>query len=390
LARLTLFLILISGPLWALQADLALRAWQPVASWQPGSAERPVMKLTLAGESLEVELEDNRALTTNLALDRKRAIAAAGDRFLRGRIAEHPGTWARLNWIDGRLSGAVFDGEELWLIDQAADLGVTVLDNPRQSVAYRFSDLKLDFLFDHGGIDAPEARSAGAFGASYTDFAGHLREIVALEGTAMMAVPITVVSDVEFNLRHGDNSDAVVLGRVNFIDGIFSSQVGVGITLLHHEMLSDNGPLTSTDSGVLLSDQFGPFMRTGDGSLLPFGGLGHLFTNRDLDGGTVGIAYIGSLCDPGFGHGITQDLTTETGSSLVLAHEVGHNFGARHDNNPEFCPDGTPAGIMNSSINGSQDFSQCSLDAMAPRVEAAFCLVEASDEIFSDGFEIAP
>jgi hypothetical protein len=57
----------------------------------------------------------------------------------------------------------------------------------------------------------------------------------------------------------------------------------------------------------------------------------HLFTGKDLDQSTVGIAYVGTVCyQPKYAYGLTQD-TTGGGSSYYFAHEIGHNLGARHD-----------------------------------------------------------
>jgi len=395
--RQTLFVLLatiaLALPLHAQPTRPLIRDFQPVEVWQPRGAGIQVWTLTLGGKRHDLRLEDNRSLLGRVAPATRATFARRGDRFLRGRIDGVEGSWVRLNRIDGSLSGAVYDGNELWLIDRAGAMGVTGMRGTRadRTIAYRFSDLDTELLFDHGGLEAPGTR-AGKTPAplAYDEFAALLTEFVALQGSSMEAVPITIVSDVEFSARHGSNAQAVVIARINFLDGIYSAQVGVGITLLHHEVLTDNGPLTSTDPGTLLSDQFGPFMRTGAGSNLPFGGLGHLFTDRNLNGSTVGIAYLGVLCNSGFGYGLTEDLSTETGSSLVFAHEVGHNLGAGHDNDLDSCPEGTFRGIMNSLINGEDQFSQCSVDAMAPLVASASCLVMVSDDLFADDFEAAP
>lgn len=351
------------------------------------------------GRSFGMELSRNSGVLASLP-SRQRSRIPAADLFLKGTLTGIPGSWVRLNRIDGRFSGGFFDGKELYLIDRVDGFsGTRAAATPQdRTIVFRFGDLDFPGLIDHGGIDPGDDNKPDADGADYRNFVEHLREVVTLQGTAMFAVPVTVVSDVQFTGRHGASTASVVAGRVNFIDGIYSSQVGTGIALLHHEILSDNDVLTATDARDLLVGRFNgntlvqpgfrQFMRTGAGSSLPFEGLAHLFTGRNLDGSTVGIAYVGVLCSRSAGYGVDQDLTSDTTSALVFAHEVGHNFNAPHDGE-DACAAETFRGIMNPSINNSQQFSNCSLAQMAPEVAAANCLVEAIDSqaIFNDSFE---
>ena len=252
------------------------------------------------------------------------------------------------------------------------------------TLLYRFPDLRLPGLVSHHPLTPG---SAGDDAPDYTDFIEHLRTLARGAGAALV-MPVTVVSDTQFTGDHGGDAAAVVVGRLNFVDGIYSSQLGTGLALWHHEILTDNGPMTATDPNVLLENQFRPWMSSGGGDDIPFAGLAHLFTGRNLDGSTVGIAYLGVLCNDFFGYGVDQNLSNDTTSSLVFAHELGHNFGAPHDGE-DACIDETFNGIMNPSINGSQEFSDCSITEMSDDVAAANCLIPNPDvEVFYiDGFE---
>ena len=153
---------------------------------------------------------------------------------------------------------------------------------------------------------------------------------------------------------------------------IYSEQIGVQISLVEIVELTNNGTLTSTNPGTLLN-QFSNFSASG-GFVHP--GIGHLFTGRNLDGNVVGIAYLRTLCSVRRGVGVDEIRGGGTSGSLLIAHELGHNFGAPHDGQGGSpCVD-TPAGtfIMGPSLSTATQFSQCSIDQMQPVINNASCL----------------
>lgn len=107
----------------------------------------------------------------------------------------------------------------------------------------------------------------------------------------------------------------------------------------------------TTDAGELL-DQFtswGPsgFSTTHD--------LGQLWTNRNFDGSTIGIAWLSAVCT-GFRYHCLQDFTSNANLLRVMtAHEIGHNFSASHD------PSGSNT-IMAPSVSNTNTWSSQSLN----------------------------
>jgi hypothetical protein len=79
--------------------------------------------------------------------------------------------------------------------------------------------------------------------------------------------------------------------------------------------------------------------------------VAHLLTGRNVgqaSGGTIGVAYLGSVCNLVFGYGLSQ---TRFSSNFALrvavtAHEIGHNFNASH------CDGQTGCAIMCSTAGG--------------------------------------
>ncbi len=368
------------------QAAGLIRAHQTIELAAPGPRGPVRLTVQIEGRVLDLELEDNHSLLALLPASSRHALTR-DNRFLSGQITGRDDSWVRLNWVDGHWNGGIYDGIELYLIDHAGQSAALLAEapvDPAATIVYRYSDLVLPGLTGHDPILPGTTQTLPA--GDYAGFVAHLRE-VALLGEALFLMPVTIVSDTQFTATHAANTAAVVAGRMNFVDGIFGPQLGTGIALWHHEVLTDNGPLTSTDPSTLLT-QFRQFMSNGAGSSIPFGGLAHLFTGRSFGSSVAGIAYLGVLCNTGFGYGVDRNLANNTTSSLVVAHELGHNFNAPHDGQGA-CSDETFQGIMNPVINGSQQFSDCSLNLMGQAVANAACLVEnpSSDLIFADRFE---
>jgi hypothetical protein len=104
-------------------------------------------------------------------------------------------------------------------------------------------------------------------------------------------------------------------------------------------------------------------------------GLTHLYTGRNFDTSTVGIAWRGALCDRYFGAGLSQGRAGLITDSLIAAHEIGHNFGAEHDGQPgSSCADEAETYIMAPSVNGNDQFSACSIAVMQAEAARSRCV----------------
>ena len=120
----------------------------------------------------------------------------------------------------------------------------------------------------------------------------------------------------------------------------------------------------STNAGTLLNS----FRTWGNG-----GGFGvtfdvaQLWTDRNLDGATVGVAFVGTICGNSR-YQVLQDFSANAQSLRVLtAHELGHNFDATHD----------AAGsgfIMAPAVNNTTTWSAASISDIDAFVASLNCL----------------
>lgn len=290
----------------------------------------------------------------------------------KGQIEGRKGSWVRLSDLNGRLSGVYFDGQALFFVDSFDQVQNFLTDEARQNapvierqqmVVMRASDIT------HAGICGADI--SGQTTSAQTTFADLLTELSALTATADRKLDMALVGDTEWSSAFSGNGDAQMLSEMNIVDGIFSAQLGLSINVVDSRILTDNGPLTSTNPSNLLGN-FRSYVQTNIGNP----GLTHLFTGKNLDGSVIGIAYLSTVCG-NFGVGVTQRFGSLT--ALVAAHEVAHNLGSPHDNESGSACASTPNGfLMNPGINGSDQFSSCSIAQMTPWIETASCIVSNS------------
>jgi hypothetical protein len=347
-----------------LQADpfeLPLAA-QPDAKHKP----RSQTLVSVAGRQFELELKTNDRLLRSIPAE---ALAAVGKHELyRGEIAGVPGSWVRLSRINGRTYGAVWDGIQLYAVGPReqieAKMEHPIMGKSTDAAIFRWADT------EGGDLQACGlAKDQVPAGGQYRAIIRELKTLAATSSTQQ--IEVAVIGDYEFYTLFGAQSVATMLERMNVVDGIFASQVGVSIVPTDFKVFDTaTDPFTSTSASTLLDEVASYKSAT---PIVRSRGLAHLMTGRNLDGNTVGIAVMGSLCQPRVGVSLSQASNGSFAAPLIAAHELGHNFGAPHDGEAE-CASAPSGFLMAPSINGSSQFSECSLQQMKPVVNAAPCV----------------
>ena len=324
------------------------------------------------GKSFEVFLQPNTRLLSKIPQPR-RAQLENDLSFYRGTLDGISDSWVRLTRSGQTWSGMIWDGQDGYIIDSLSVVSPALRTVPTpassQYSIYRISDTR-----NLGNRICGMEESEGNPAHPMTSFGALMEELESRVGvTALGAtrnIDMAVVTDEAFN-RSNRDPNAAVIARMNIVDGIFSEQLGVQISLVDVLPVPPNVDLTATNASNLLN-QFGQFSNS---NLFNHPGIAHLFTGLNLDGRTVGIAYFRSLCSARFGVGVDQITGTGAAGALTVAHELGHNFGAPHDNEVGSPCSATPGTfLMNPLLNGSDQFSPCSMSQIQPVVNSASCI----------------
>jgi len=97
--------------------------------------------------------------------------------------------------------------------------------------------------------------------------------------------------------------------------------------------------------------------------------LAHMWTGKNMDGSTIGIAYVAAVCDArSYSYGISQRFTSSPGKYILTAHEIGHNFGATHTEQASPPQTDCSNTIMNTAIGTGFTFCPFSRGEIASHV----------------------
>lgn len=306
--------------------------------------------------------------------------------FYRGGIEGQGEGWVRLSRIHDEWIGLIHDGKTLWLIDPASHhiiLAARYGVPPDGTLVFGLDDISGLGHFHGDARLTPRIETLAEQANGTSSFLG----------TSTKYLRVSLVLDTEFQARWGSNAHSTAVGILNSVDG-FYTQANTQVSLHALQALSSNGTMTSANPNALL-DAFSAYSAGGN---VPFHGLAHLLSGKDFDGSTVGLAYVGdprpgyvsTVCNANYGTGIDQITASSALGAVILAHEMGHNYGAVHDGSSNSC---APSGfIMAPSVNSNYNsFSSCTLSEFMAYQAAKqpACLVGTSPVgvIFANGFE---
>ena len=274
----------------------------------------------------------------------------------RGWVAGDRESWIRVARTGAGFTGLIYTGAELWELRDRDD-GALVLR------AASFAD----YLDAPTGVPRDCATAEAALATADALVPGFDPAPV---GTCKQ-LSLAIVADYTHVAKLGgaSKSENEMLHRINEADGIFRADLDLGFVVGEvRSFSSQGGPSFNTaGSGTTPLDAFASYKQS---ELAEFG-LAHLFVAR-TSSGKVGQAHIGATCTSK-GSGVSNYLGNDADSTIVVTHEIGHNFGAKHDaeNSPY---------VMAPTVNeDATAFSEASHTSIQAHVSKASCFVPCAD-----------
>ena len=183
-------------------------------------------------------------------------------------------------------------------------------------------------------------------------------------------VQLAIASDYSMYQKYGSVSgvESHNVGVMNNVatdyDDAFADEIQFDIVEQYIVTTSGGNPWTSSTSASALLSSFRSWAPSGFSNTHD---LGMLWTNRNFDGSTVGIAYVGAVCS-NYRYQCLQDFSSTAWSLRVLvSHETGHNFNCPHD------ASGSPH-IMAPAVNNTTSWSTNSINTVNSYVNTISCL----------------
>ncbi len=324
-----------------------------------------LQKFSVRSDRFQVLVDDGRSLSP---------VAAPEIRTYRGSIDGRPGTRVTGSLLTSGFSGTIVleDGTTFGvqpMHDLCASFPVSALHG-----SYAAEDVMIDEVgcaLGRPGFD--EARYS--VGPDPVDGS--------LAGTTPQQAEIACDTDYEFFTKNGSSVTSTVADVENIIanvNTIYDRDVNIvhEITLIVVRSTSAD-PYAGTTIDARL-DEFDALWGTAPLSGV-FRDIAHMFSGYNFSGGTIGLAYLGVVCQSagGVGYGVVESRYTNTLTFRVSlsAHELGHNWNCTHCDS-----DGTAdCHIMCSSNGGCGGLSGSNLkfDSRATSEVAGFVAAVTCD-----------
>lgn len=300
------------------------------------------------------------------------------------------GTVKTMDGILKNKSGYITLTTDVDFFSAMITIGGSVFMIEQSNILHQFPDKGELVLYDAKDVIPDGIHTCGVDDMSYIepDFEERIEE---RQVGQCLVVELAIASDASMYQKYGNSTTTVQNRNIAIINNVafnyrheFLENIEFQIVAQYVSTTFANDPLSpntsSLDPGVVL-----PAFRTW-GNNNGFQGVvfdeALLWTNRDFEETTVGLAYVGVICNTSR-YLILQDYTTDAQSLRVLtAHEMGHNFAANHDGS------GTPF-IMAPSVNNTNAWSPASVTSISNHITSRNCLSACNGPVIA-GFVSTP
>ena len=275
-----------------------------------------------------------------------------------------PGAQARFSVDDSRLEGVILARGEWYYFEPLRNYSPDAAAS--ELAVYRRSDIVDDAI--------------GICGTTLAHRIGDAREFAALQVTELAAgsysAEVATEADYEYVTWCGGSAaaNADILDIMNQVSGIYETDLGISLQVSYqHTWTTASDPYNSTEASGML-DEFRNHWNSNFYSVSY--DIAHMWTGKDMEGSTVGIAYLGVVCSMrSYGYGISQKFSSAPGKYVLSAHEIGHNFGASHTDQASPPQPDCSNTIMNSFVVTETTFCPFSRTEISGHVaQSSSCL----------------
>ena len=319
---------------------------------------------------------------------------------LHGRMTADPESWVRLAVWRGRQEQLILSGHmqaygTQWQIDSASNPALTgAVGNVMFDASSGWNSI---LTRSHGNTSGADLRTRDGRIQGASDYLlappANLQQPVdnwfntssfadllnrATNRTPVRAVRIGIVVDSRFDEYHGGDGLQRARSIVNSMDGIYREQLGVAV--IAEDIVDYTDPATDPmrDTVGSIDNILGQFrqQRIADGDVQADLSLVHLFTGLEDPDGIIGLGWIGTACrTDGYDVSVSTPFPFDT---LLAAHEIAHNLGALHDDDPACSGESTSIMWPRLSSRTTGVFSNCSREQVQQGV-AAGCNLDVID-----------
>ncbi len=372
--------------------------WVLVTGITQASPDLNSLSITVDGISYPVELNKSSfAERIEVHTSSNEEQPPSSLELYQGTVTGVSGSWVAASYQDGEWQGLASVYDKLYEL-KGEGLSGKALSTVGNSASVSMGANELDLegelnisgmcAMPHDHNEAAQSALASIIPGANTENATGANNVAFAVGGITQAVNVVLALDQFHTAQYADSVQRA-MRILNNVDAIYRNSLGIAINNTAIQSFDNNNPIFVgiTDAEILLDQAiinqaniFGNNERT----------LGALLTARDFEifvnnvqvtNGVAGIAPLNATCTVINGFNIAVSANEDRGSegvaSVILAHEMGHNFGANHDGpNPNpanaICP--VSANIMSPVVaNGLTTFSNCSRTEINAHIANGTC-----------------